>query len=361
MRRRSSPHAGRPLRRQARQPSSRRRQGADPWLPRAGSRVGAGALLAALALALGFSVPGLRAVIGKVDHLNPVWLVVAVALKLASELSFVVVFRLFFDRLPGPLARKLAWTALASGVLLPGGGAGGLAIGGWLVHLAGAPKRWIVTRSGGLFFLTTAVNTAALVSSGLVLFAGVHGPHGLATVVLPTALALALTLPLVSLPAILRSRPNAPSLLRLISAGIQDAGRTAFTRRPSWRLIGAVGYLGFDVAVLWVTLAALGHAPSVPTLILAYNIGHLAKLLPVPGGIGTLDAGLTGALVLYGVSPAHAAAAVLIYHVIALWIPGLGGLLAYLRLRPRLTRAARAAGAPALMNAAIPSAEGRAA
>jgi uncharacterized protein (TIRG00374 family) len=145
----------------------------------------------------------------------------------------------------------------------------------------------------------------------------------------------------------------------LISAGIEDAERTAFTRCPSWRLIGALVYLGFDVAVLWVALAALGHAPTVPALILAYNIGHLAKLLPVPGGIGTLDAGLTGALVLYGVSPAHAAAAVLMYHVIALWVPGLGGLLAYLRLRPRLTRPARAAGTAPLINAATPRAEGR--
>jgi hypothetical protein len=109
---------------------------------------------------------------------------------------------LFFDRFPGRLARQLAWTVLASGVLLPGGGAGGLAIGGWLVHLAGAPKRWIVRRSGGLFFVTSAVNTAALVSSGLVLFAGVGGPSGLVTVVLPTVLALGLMLPLASLPAI---------------------------------------------------------------------------------------------------------------------------------------------------------------
>jgi len=71
---------------------------------------------------------------------------------------------------------------------------------------------------------------------------------------------------------------------------------------------------------------------------LGYSIGYAANALPVPGGIGVLDAGLTGALVLYGVSPVHAAAAVIVYHAIAFWVPGLGGLLAYLRLRPRLLR-----------------------
>lgn len=109
-----------------------------------------------------------------------------------------------------------------------------------------------------------------------------------------------------------------------------------FNRRPSWRLLGALGYLGFDVAVLWVALKAQGHAPSAAVVVLAYSIGYAASSLPVPGGIGVLDAGLTGALVLYGVSPVHAAAAVLMYHAIAFWVPALGGLCAYLRLRPRL-------------------------
>jgi uncharacterized membrane protein YbhN (UPF0104 family) len=111
---------------------------------------------------------------------------------------------------------------------------------------------------------------------------------------------------------------------------------------PSWRLAGARGYLGFDMAVLWIALRALGHAPSVPALILAYNIGYLASTLSIPAGIGVLDAGLSGALVLYGVAPAHAAAAVISYHAMALWVPGLGRLCAYLRLRPRLLRPSRA-------------------
>jgi uncharacterized membrane protein YbhN (UPF0104 family) len=48
-----------------------------------------------------------------------------------------------------------------------------------------------------------------------------------------------------------------------------------------------------------------------------------------------LDSGLAGALVLYGFSPAASVGAVLVYHAIAVWIPGLGGLVAWLPTRAR--------------------------
>jgi uncharacterized membrane protein YbhN (UPF0104 family) len=97
------------------------------------------------------------------------------------------------------------------------------------------------------------------------------------------------------------------------------------------------------MAVLWTCLQAVGQAPAVPALLLAYIVGYVTNALPVPGGIGVLDAGLTGTVMLYGgISPAHAAAAVLVYHAVAFLVPGLGGLLAYLRLRPRLLRPANA-------------------
>jgi hypothetical protein len=50
-------------------------------------------------------------------------------------------------------------------------------------------------------------------------------------------------------------------------------------------------------------------------------------------GVGVLDGGLTGALILYGAAPASAAAAVLVYHAIVLWVPTLLGTIAFLRLR----------------------------
>jgi uncharacterized protein (TIRG00374 family) len=97
-----------------------------------------------------------------------------------------------------------------------------------------------------------------------------------------------------------------------------------------------VGYLLFDIAVLWTTFAAVGPLPPLAPLLVAYLAGYLANAIPVPGGIGVLDSGLVGALALYGLPVTHAAAAVLVYHAIAFWIPTLGGTLAYARLRPRL-------------------------
>ena len=124
------------------------------------------------------------------------------------------------------------------------------------------------------------------------------------------------------LPRILRSRPRPPRWLGAISAGVSDAEQTTF-QRPSWRLAGALGYLWFDMAVLWIILKGVGEPISVPALVLAYSIGYLADTLPIPGGIGVLDAGLAGSLLLYGAPAAHVAAAVLVYHAIALWVPGL--------------------------------------
>jgi hypothetical protein len=139
----------------------------------------------------------------------------------------------------------------------------------------------------------------------------------------------------VSLPWAARRRTavSAPWLGGVI-AGIREAERAA--ANPNLRLLGALGYLGFDIAVLWAAFSAVGHVPPVPALVLAYMVGYLANAIPIPGGLGVLDAGLTGALVLYGASPTHAAAAVLVYHAIAFWVPALGGVAAYAWLRPRL-------------------------
>ena len=95
--------------------------------------------------------------------------------------------------------------------------------------------------------------------------------------------------------------------------------------------------------MLWTTFAATGLRPPLAALVVAYLVGYLANATPIPAGIGVLDAGLVGALVLYGLPVTHAAAAVLVYHAIAFWLPTLGGTVAYARLRPRLGQPAAAA------------------
>jgi hypothetical protein len=88
-------------------------------------------------------------------------------------------------------------------------------------------------------------------------------------------------------------------------------------RRPGWRVaVGAPAFLLCDVAVLWVSIHALGR--SVPAAPL------------IPGGLGILDGGLAAALVAYHVPAATALGGVLIYHALALWIPTVSGTLAFI-------------------------------
>jgi len=56
-------------------------------------------------------------------------------------------------------------------------------------------------------------------------------------------------------------------------------------------------------------------------------------LLPIPGGVGGIDGGLIGTLIVYGAPVAGTAAAVLGYRVILFWLPLLLGGIAFASLR----------------------------
>jgi uncharacterized membrane protein YbhN (UPF0104 family) len=293
-------------------------------------------LLGGLTLLL--AVPALRPVMREIADMNPVLVGAAIALEIASCLSFVIIFRLFFAPVPAAAARELAWSQMGSGAVLPGGGAGSLAVGGWLLHRAGMPTRQIVRRSSGLFFLTSAINVLTLVTAGVLLLLGLaDGPHDALRTGLPVLAAVGASVVVLALPRVARGvsvRHPRLAWLDEVGAGI-PAARDALTR-PSWRLLGGIGYLLFDISVLWMSFAAVGPAQPPAPLVVAYLVGYLANAIPIPGGIGILDAGLVGALAIYGLPVTHAAAAVLVYHAIAFWIPTLGGMLGYAGLRRHL-------------------------
>jgi uncharacterized protein (TIRG00374 family) len=69
---------------------------------------------------------------------------------------------------------------------------------------------------------------------------------------------------------------------------------------------------------------------------MAHLIGQMAGIIPIPGGVGAVDGGLVGALVLYGVPFEAAAAAVLLYRAISLTLPAVLGSIAFLLLRRHL-------------------------
>jgi uncharacterized membrane protein YbhN (UPF0104 family) len=287
------------------------------------------ALVVGLVLALLFAIPGLRPVADEIEAARPGWILLAVGLELASCATFVVVFRAFFDRLPAGAARALAWVSMASGALLPAGGVGGLAISGWLMSIMGLPAGWIVRRSSAVFVFTSAMNVVTLVAAGLLLLAGAGGPGDALHAGLPVLGAVVVIVLVITL-ARRAAAGVAPGGAATWRGELVDGFREAEAalRRPTWRLLGAVGYLWFDIAAMWAVLHAIGVPVPVGALVLGYLIGYLANALPVPGGVGVLDAGLAGALALYGVPVVDAAAAVLVYHAIAFWVPGLGGLAA---------------------------------
>jgi hypothetical protein len=121
------------------------------------------------------------------------------------------------------------------------------------------------------------------------------------------------------------------SLVQRVASWVRDTASTAIPR--DWRVLGAVGYLFFDMAVLWACLRAVGANVPILALIVGYQVGYLANFVPIPGALGVLEGGLLGALVLYGLPAEPTAAAVVMYHAIALWVPAVGGTVSFVQLR----------------------------
>jgi uncharacterized membrane protein YbhN (UPF0104 family) len=311
---------------------------------RLGRRLAAPVVLTAAIASLLLAVPPLRGVAGEIARLRPAWVLAAVGLEVGSCLAFVVIFRLFFDRVPAGAAREVAWTEQGSGALLPGGGVGALAIGGWLLRRVGMSATSIVERSSALFFLTSAVNVAGLAGAGGLLAAtGATRPADLVRAGVPMLGGLAAAAAVLAIPVVIARSPARrwPTWLIDLAGGITHARRSLLA--PHWRLLGAAGYLGFDIAALGATFAAAGHPLPIAPLVLGYLIGYLANLIPVPGGFGVLEGGLAGALIAYGAPATQATAAVIVYHAIAFWVPSLGGLIGFALLRRRLAPSDEAA------------------
>ena len=207
----------------------------------------------------------------------------------------------------------------------------------------------IARRSVAFFLLTSVPNVIGVIVLGLGLAVGAFsGRAGLDLTLLPALVATAAVVLTIAggrwaggAQRRARARRGVDSrLARALGAVSSGVGESlALLRRPSPLLItGLIGYLAFDLAVLWATFKAFGGSPAIPILCIAYLIGELGGLIPLPGGIGGVDLGLVGTLVLYRVPVGLATAAVLAYRAIALIVPALFGLVAFLGLRRSLAR-----------------------
>ena len=289
----------------------------------------AGALVVGLLLA----VPGLKGVANTVSGMKAQYVVMAVVLEVLSCGCYVIAFLQVFERAPVRVGSYVALSEEAFGAAVSLGGVGSLAVGAWLMVERGAPARRIAERSAVLFLYTSAINVITLIVAGVGLVGGLPGPDNPWLGILPAAVGAIVLVGFLLLPRYVDGLARRVGPGRRQAVLIETAASVRDTRRlmfhPDWRIVGAVGYLWFDIAVLYACFAAAGQTPPVAPMVLAYQIGYLSNFIPVPGGVGVLDGSLIGILVLYGVGGTVATAATLVYHAIALWVPAVGGTIAF--------------------------------
>jgi uncharacterized protein (TIRG00374 family) len=314
--------------------------------------------------------------LNRIEEADPLWVAVALGFNL---LSFGAYIALFAGIVGGPKAppevrRRLDWRAsyqitlagLAATRLFSAGGAGGIALTYWALRRAGMPVRETARRMVAFLVLLYTVYLGALVVCGILLRVGVFpGPSPVGMTIVPAALAgLALiVLFLISLiptdferlvarwarghhrGALARRIATVPAT---ISSGTREA--LSLLRHPQSSLLAIVGAAGFwaaNIGVLWACFHAFGESVPKAVLVQGFFVGMTANLLPFfPGGVGSVDAGLIGAFLAFGLPSSTVFVAVLTYRVIAFWLPIPPGIVAYFQLRRTVARW-REEGAPA--------------
>jgi uncharacterized membrane protein YbhN (UPF0104 family) len=255
----------------------------------------------------------------------PTWIALAALLELASILGFVGSFAGVFG---GGMTRRqsvvAALRALGASTVLPGGGLVGPAIGVRSVDRKRASVGRLVRSTTAFTILTSAPSLAALALFGVGLWLGwPAGPRSAVLTLAPAGVAVALLVltwllgrRAGSAPGLHRPLPGSLRWLTNSAQGVREGGAEAgrLLGSGSWKLLGAsLAYYAFDNAVLWAAFRAYGHEPPLSVIVMGYVLGSLATAVPIPGGLGALEGGLIGALVLYGAPAGPAAGAVLLY------------------------------------------------
>jgi uncharacterized membrane protein YbhN (UPF0104 family) len=275
----------------------------------------------------------------------------AAALEVGSVGGYVLLLHRVVARADRRLRLKDSYDVTLGGAaatrLLPTAGLGGVAVTVWALRARGVPPRELTERLVAFLLLLYAVYVAALLGAGAaVAFAPVSVTHGQALGALGAAIALAagvaiallLATPLPVARALDRAQRGPGPLAtasRWMAAHLPALGASLprawhELRRPRPALLGAAAYWACDLGVLAVMLHAFGVRLPLAAVVLAYFLGTLFNLLPIPG---SLSGGLAGCLIALG-SPAGAAiAGVLAYRAVAVWLPAVPGIAALAQLR----------------------------
>jgi uncharacterized protein (TIRG00374 family) len=148
---------------------------------------------------------------------------------------------------------------------------------------------------------------------------------------------------------VLRKRPPLEGLDETLLAQRNDI-RTVLGRQWWQALLLSAGRLAFDYLCLLAALRATGSRPRPSLILVAYAVAGVVGMIPAtPGGLGLVEASLTGLLVLAEVNSSQALLATLTYRLASYWVPLCAGPIAYGLFRLRY----RSRGSPSEESAAL--------
>lgn len=275
----------------------------------------------------------------KVRRGDPVWLIVGVVLEVFSFAGYVWVFNATTRRSGLRLPRFTSWRIVLAGVaatrLLATAGAGGIASTTFALRRHGLDARHAVSTVTAQIAIVYVWFIALIAIAGLLAAAFGHGHAAITTI--PAAIAAGVLLVAVAGRPLLRRLANATSqregrVARVIAAipgTLDDAVGTVTTlvRERDIAILGGALWWVADAGVLWAACHAFGYSPNMIDVMMAYLLGQVANLLPIPGGLG-VEAGLLGMLIAFGVPGGVAVLASLVQRLISTWLPALPGAVA---------------------------------
>jgi uncharacterized protein (TIRG00374 family) len=310
---------------------------------------------------------GLDDALHKLDEATWYWVVVAIGFNVAAFGAYVALFRGVLGgtrdddvhrRLDLRASYLITMAGLAATRIFSAAGAGGIVLTYWALRKAGMPRRRSACRMVAFLVLTYGVYTFALVIFGILLRTQVlpgDAPFG-GTVVpaILSAIAIAVFLLIALIPDDVERRiqhyaggyRRTRYLTRIAKgpATVASGVRTAidYVRNPergALAVAGAVGFWAANICVLWACFEAFGGNVPFAVLVQGFFVGMAANLIPSPaGGVGSVDAGMIAAFVLFGIDEATVFPAVLAYRVIAFWLPIPPGIVAFVQLRATVAR-----------------------
>jgi uncharacterized protein (TIRG00374 family) len=303
---------------------------------------------------------GLEDAVEKMGEGEWQWFAVAVGFNVLAFGAYVALFRGVIGEnlvhLDWRESYQITMAGLAASRVLSAGGAGGVVLSYWALRKAGMRRAEAAERMVAFLVLLYAFYVLAVIVFGVLLETGVlAGPNPVSMTIVPAAIAggVAIIFLLIMLiPGDLERRLSlegtnwaSRTALKLsqVPATISTGTRLAFgfarePRKGGLAVLGASGFWAANIGILWATFMAFGVALPIGVLVMGFFVGMAANLAPDPAGVGAVDGGLIGAFVIFGESASTVIAAVLVYRLIAFWMPLPPGIVAFLQLRRTVAR-----------------------